>query len=344
MDSMISLKLEAWSPGGTANPALEAFHALLLAAGNAGQRAVPDLGQDLRNKLATLAGVLSPQSTAEIVAGTSRHAIQELSQWAEKAFLLHEASERDLRQIVEVMANGIASVARRDERSAREFGDLTRKFRALATIGDLAVMRRSILEQANSLTACVARITEESSRSLDRLRAEVDDYRSRLAKSERLSTLDPLTSLANRRSFEEQLAANIRSGRHFSLILIDLDGFKDINDRFGHLAGDEVLKHFAARLQRQFPSADLVARWGGDEFAVIITSGLRDAESRVHRIRRAALGQYQITIAKQTVMLAVDASIGVVEWDGSEDGPEMLARADRQMYNSKESARAVRVG
>jgi diguanylate cyclase (GGDEF)-like protein len=298
----------------------------------------------LGKKLATLAGALSPQTTGEIVAGTGRRAVQELSQWAEQAFLQHEASERDLKQIVEVMANGIASVARRDERSAREFVDMTKRFRTLATITDLAVMRRAILEEANSLTTCVARITEESGRSLDRLRAEVEDYRSRLAKSERLSSLDPLTSLANRRSFEEQLATNIRGARHFSLILIDLDGFKDINDRFGHLAGDEVLKHFAARLQRQFPSADLVSRWGGDEFAVIITSGLRDAESRVHRIRRAALGQYQITIAKQAVMVAVDASIGVVEWDGSEDGPEMLTRADRQMYASKESARAVRAG
>ena len=133
---------------------------------------------------------------------------------------------------------------------------------------------------------------------------------------------------------------------HFevAVLFIDLDGFKDINDRFGHLAGDEVLKHFAARLQRQFPSSNLVARWGGDEFAVIITSGLRDARSRVHRIRRAALGEYQLTIAKQSITVSVDASIGVVEWDGREDGLEMLARADRQLYASKESGRTIRVG
>jgi diguanylate cyclase (GGDEF)-like protein len=346
MDSMISLKkhLEGWSPAEPGDPALEAFYALLLAAGSAGHRAVPDLGPGLRKQLTALAAALSPKSTPEAVTATSQRARHELSQWAEQAFLQHEASERDLKQIVEVMAGGIASVARRDERTAREFGEMTRKFRAIATLSDLAVMRRSILEQANTLTTCVARIAEESNETLDRLRAEVDDYRARLTKSEQLSSLDPLTGLKNRRSFESELAANISSAKHFSLILIDLDGFKDINDHFGHLAGDEVLKHFGARLQRQFPSADLVARWGGDEFAVIITSGLRDAESRVHRIRRAALGEYQVSIAKQAVTVAVDASIGVVEWDGKEDGPEMLARADRQMYASKESARAVRVG
>ena len=354
MDSMISLKkhLEgavkpersAADPGDPGDPALQAFHTLLLAAANAGHRAVPDLGPGLRKQLTALAAALSPKSTPEAVEGTSQRARHELSQWAEQAFLQHEATERDLRQIVEVMAGGIASVARRDERAAREFGDLTRKFRAIATLSDLAMMRRSILEQANALTTCVARIAEENNQTLDRLRAEVDDYRARLSKSEQLSSLDPLTGLKNRRCFEAELAANISSAKHFSLILIDLDGFKDINDRFGHLAGDEVLKHFGARLQRQFPSADLVARWGGDEFAVIISSGLRDAESRVHRIRRAALGEYQLTIARQAVTVSVHASIGVVEWDGNEDGPEMLARADRHMYLSKESARVVRMG
>jgi len=345
MDSMISLKkhLDGWSPAEPVDPALEAFHALLLAAGNAGHRAVPEMGPDLRQKLTALAGALSPKSTPEAIAGTSQCAGEELSQWSEQAFLRYDASERDLRQIVEVMADGIASVARRDERYAREFGGLTRKFRAISTLDDPAMMRRSILEQANALTTYVARIAEESTRTLDRLRAEVEDYRARLTRSEQLSSLDSLTGLANRRCFEEELAANINSGKHFSLILIDLDGFKDINDRLGHPAGDEVLKHFAARLQRQFPSADLVARWGGDEFAVIITSGLSDAQSRVHRIRRAVLGEYQLTIAKRPATVSVDASFGVVEWDGKEDAPEMLARADRHLYANKEFAK-TRVG
>jgi diguanylate cyclase (GGDEF)-like protein len=351
MDSMISLKkhLEravkpGWSPPDARDAALDAFHALLVAAGNAGYRAVPDLGPDLRSKLTALAGALPPKSTAEAIEGTSQRAHHELSQWAEQAFLRYEASERDLKQIVAVIGNGIECVARRDERSARELGDLTRDFRAVADLNDHSAMRRSILEQANVLTACVTRMAEESNQSLDRLRVEVEDYRARLMKSEQLSSLDPLTGLKNRRCFEAELVGNIGGAKHFSLILIDLDGFKDINDRFGHLAGDQVLKHFAERLQRLFPSADLVARWGGDEFAVIITCGLKDAKARVHRIRRAGLGEYQLTVAKQSTTVSVDASIGVVEWDGKEDGPEMLARADRLLYANKKSGRIVQVG
>jgi diguanylate cyclase (GGDEF)-like protein len=206
------------------------------------------------------------------------------------------------------------------------------------------VIRRSILESVSALTVGVERIAEEGRRSLLRLSAEVEDYRSRLVKSERLSSLDPLTGLANRRCFEDQLDVRIRAGKCFCLILIDLDNFKDVNDRLGHLAGDEVLKHFAGKLRVQFPSVDLVARWGGDEFAVIISSSQKDAQARVYGMRRSALGECRINVVRQLVTVMVDASMGVVEWDGVENGTEMLARADRCMYLGKGSARAVRAG
>jgi diguanylate cyclase (GGDEF)-like protein len=85
---------------------------------------------------------------------------------------------------------------------------------------------------------------------------------------------DPLTGLYNRRFFDEALAQNIeaarRYGRELSLVLFDLDGFKRVNDTYGHQAGDEVLKTFAHLLQEAVRKADIVCRIGGDEFAVIL--------------------------------------------------------------------------
>jgi diguanylate cyclase (GGDEF)-like protein len=179
--------------------------------------------------------------------------------------------------------------------------------------------------------------------SLLRLSEQVEDYRSRLDKSERLSALDVVTGIANRRVFEERLSAKVRASGRFCLILIDLDGFKRVNDRFGHLAGDEVLKHVAAKLRLQFPSADIVARWGGDEFAVIISSRKTDVEARINRLRRSGLGECRIDPSDPTASVLVEASVGVVEWDGQEGGPELLARADHSMYHSKGSTKMVRV-
>jgi diguanylate cyclase (GGDEF)-like protein len=178
--------------------------------------------------------------------------------------------------------------------------------------------------------------------SLLRLSEQVEDYRSRLDQSERLSALDVVTGISNRRVFEERLGAKVRASSRFCLILIDLDGFKRVNDRFGHLAGDEVLKHVAAKLRLQFPSADMVARWGGDEFAVIISSRKSDVEARINRLRRSGLGECRIDASDPTASVLVEASVGVVEWDGQESGPELLARADHSMYHSKGSQKLVR--
>lgn len=339
MDSMISLKkhIDSWSDALPDDLALQVCRVLLLAAGKSGDRAVPGMVTNLEQKLTDLAGRLAQPVTPEVLGCTGQTARIELAAWAEQAFLRHEASEHDLKEIVEVMAKAIASVTERDERYTLEVGNLTKKLRAIARIGDLAEISRSILESASALTACVERVVEDGRQSLLRLSAEVEDYRSRLVKSERLSCLDPLTGLANRRCFEDQLNVKIRNGKRFCLILIDLNRFKEINDRFGHLAGDEVLKHFAEKLRSQFPSADLVARWGGDEFAVILSSSQKDAQARVYLMRRSSLSECTINVVRQTVTITVDASMGVVEWDGAENGPEMLARADRSMYLGKVS-------
>jgi diguanylate cyclase len=101
------------------------------------------------------------------------------------------------------------------------------------------------------------------------------------------------------------------------------------------VAGDEVLKSFSARLREQFQPADLVARWGGDEFAVIVNSTRVDAEALVDRIRRSRIGECGVNVREQTVSVTVEPSIGLAEWDGSEKGPALLARADRCMYKGK---------
>ena len=133
------------------------------------------------------------------------------------------------------MTKAIESVTERDARHVLKVGDLTQKPVRSPAWAISAVISRSILENASALTACVERIVKEGRQSLLRLSAEVEDYRSRLVKSERLSSLDPLTGLANRRCFEEHLDVKIRTAKNFCLILIDLNNFKGVNDRLGHL-------------------------------------------------------------------------------------------------------------
>ncbi len=157
---------------------------------------------------------------------------------------------------------------------------------------------------------------------------------------------DPLTGLPNARLFGDRLTTAIaacrRSGSRLAVLFVDLDGFKDVNDRLGHAAGDRVLCEVGARLRQTVRTADSVGRLGGDEFVVLVPdvrSG-RDAEAACERVA-AALGAGPVVVAGDAVELR--ASIGVATFpdDGTSPG-DLLHHADMAMYRTKLSRRAAR--
>ncbi len=169
--------------------------------------------------------------------------------------------------------------------------------------------------------------------------SQVQDISDRKVQERRLSDLvdhDFLTRLFNRRRFEQELTREARRAARYrstgAVLLIDLDHFKEVNDRFGHQAGDELLKSVAGAMRHAVRQTDTIARFGGDEFAVILPhtdadQAQRVAESIVHALRRqtAVLGHQVV----QTT-----ASVGVATF-GDSVAAEVLACADLAMYNAK---------
>ena len=148
---------------------------------------------------------------------------------------------------------------------------------------------------------------------------------------------DDLTGLANRRAFYEALDRALRNrapGRSMAVLVLDLDGFKDVNDSLGHHRGDELLSLVAPRLQLVMRDQDLVARVGGDEFGVLLENADAEAAGEVaSRLRSAARGPY--ALAGRTLVVGMSAGIAVWPQDGS-DGSELLQRADTAMYAAKD--------
>jgi diguanylate cyclase (GGDEF)-like protein len=170
-----------------------------------------------------------------------------------------------------------------------------------------------------------------------RLEAELAAMRAHVAELEARAERDPLTAVMNRRGFEHELArarAYVqRYGGNAALVYLDLDGFKPVNDRHGHAAGDAVLKAVAAALVAAVRASDTVARIGGDEFAVLLWNlSARNAQDKALALER--------TIAAATAewngeRLAVGASAGVAELLADQDIGGALARADAEMYVRK---------
>jgi diguanylate cyclase (GGDEF)-like protein len=316
-----------------------AFRASLLAMAECGRRALPHLSEDLSRRLTEIENSLARPVEPEKISFAAKEAQSELSNWAGRANEQHSENEREMKEIIAALGRAAESVSARDEKYSLEIGGLSGKLKGIAGLNDLATIRRSIMESASALKTCMERMAEESRQSVKQLSDEVKEYRTRLEASEKLSAIDPLTELSNRRAFENQLQARIEAKKPFGLIMIDLDGFKVINDRHGHLAGDDLLRQFSSELRAHFTVADLVARWGGDEFAVLVAGNLDQAEQRVERIRRWVLGEYRIGKSEPPIRTKLSASVSAVEWNGSETGLELLARADALVYKTKPKSR-----
>ena len=161
-------------------------------------------------------------------------------------------------------------------------------------------------------------------------------------KSAYLATHDLLTGLPNRFLFHDRLdqaALNWeRNGCHFAVMQIDLDHFKEINDSFGHETGDQVLCEAAKRMSQELRSFDTVARYGGDEFIVLLTNiiDLEDARLVGEKIR-SAVSRPIITSAGE---LSISCSIGIAICPSHGKDPDSLRRqADAAMYEAKQSGR-----
>ena len=157
-----------------------------------------------------------------------------------------------------------------------------------------------------------------------------------------LSNTDPLTSLLNRRSFDEvinkEMSRFIRSQQVFSVLMMDIDYFKSINDQHGHPVGDKILEVLADTCRRVFRVQDCIARVGGEEFCILLpNTDLESAEKSAERIRKAI---EKITVQNVSEEVVFTVSIGVSEVDEMDASYEdLLIRADKALYQAKDAGR-----
>jgi diguanylate cyclase (GGDEF)-like protein len=172
---------------------------------------------------------------------------------------------------------------------------------------------------------------------IDELRNEVSRLKAHLTEAEGLADQDALTPLFNRRAFVRELSRNLsfvqRYGTPASLVYFDLDGFKAVNDRYGHAVGDEALKAVAERLLSQVRESDVVGRIGGDEFAVILSQADETA-ARAKAAQLAAAVEAEPVQAGQW-MTPVHITFGVAQLDPDRTAEEMMAGADAAMFAAK---------
>jgi diguanylate cyclase (GGDEF)-like protein len=191
-----------------------------------------------------------------------------------------------------------------------------------------------VLDAAGRPIACIG-IDQDVT---DRRRVE-DAMRVRQAELEKLTLTDPLTGVGNRRKLDEDIVREVsrvrRYGGKLSFLIADVDHFKAVNDTFGHETGDAVMRFVAQTLRANVRDTDLVARYGGDEFCVVMPgTGQADARAVAERIRARL---------EQTIAPSLDSagltSTGVAQLEEGEDADSLLKRADRALLRAKKKGR-----
>ncbi|MFG1922731.1 diguanylate cyclase domain-containing protein [Cryptosporangium sp. NPDC048952] len=200
--------------------------------------------------------------------------------------------------------------------------------------GVLAGSRGRALQQVDDATAALR---------LDIARRERVEaqLREREQELQRLAFHDPLTGLANRTLFYDRLthalATHARAERMVALLFVDLDGFKQVNDQLGHQAGDAVLRTVAERLRDGLRAVDTVARFGGDEFAIILEGLTAAADAR--RTAERVIAELQAPIDVEGAQAQISASIGIVISGAGTDADELIREADAAMYTAKNAGK-----
>ena len=316
---------------------LRAYRAALEAMGNSGVQACPPAGAQLQLGLRNLQRQLADQATSHLVEETEGRVAAELQQWGERSAEYYRGKTEEFKEIMIIMAHTAEAVGDRDQRYSTQFTEFTTRLQTLASMDDLTKIRDSLVSSANELQAGVNQMAQDGDAVVTQMRGQLRQYQVRLEEAERLASVDCLTGLQNRRRIEAVLELRVEQGRAFSVMIFDLNGFKQVNDTYGHMAGDEVLKQFATELRGAFRPLDDVGRWGGDEFIVVLDCGLEDARRHVERVRKWVFGNYTVRGEGPARKLPVDASVGMAAWRVGETIAEMFARADRDMYQQKKA-------
>ena len=263
----------------------------------------------------------------------ARHVIQRNEDAARKV-------EADLRRIMADVLGQAGIAGREATRYGQSLSDNARQLQAGADDGSAALVIQSLLEQTLAMQGSVASLQA----NLERSSREVEELKQALQRAEVEVVLDPLTGVRNRRGLErkvdELLGASDGGDAAFALLMVDIDHFKRVNDTYGHLFGDRVLRCVAQALQSIVKGRDTVARYGGEEFAVLLPETPLAGARTVGENIRATIEKSRIRrLDNNEDVGGITISVGVATRRQDEKLEQVVARADTALYQSKKNGR-----
>jgi len=253
--------------------------------------------------------------------------------------------ESELKSTIELLRDGLIEVMQHDREFNAQIYESQLRMEKVGQLDDIIRIKEGIKAELAEAKDVIRKKQTSDETRVQALSKEVDILRSSLEEVRDASMIDPVTGAYNRLGFESHVSryldANRISGRRFSLLMCDIDDFKQTNDVYGHTVGDLVLERFVTECRAAIRQDDVIARYGGDEFVVMLPgASLRNAVRIARNICRALSGsQYIVESPKGSYPIRFTISIGVTEARESDTAQSLVERADGALYTAKHTGK-----
>ena len=274
--------------------------------------------------------------------GLSREAAVELYRryiWDDDKHIM-EYQRSELRRLMSETLTGVNQTVDQASHSSERLGNYSEKLQDSSDLQEI----RTVVADVVTETQNIAHNSSMLKEMLWETKSEVENLRSELERSRQEATTDALTGLLNRRAFDKALMQTTEDAdmchENLSLMMVDIDNFKQINDNHGHLIGDKVIRYVGSLLTKNVKGKDIVARIGGEEYAILLpNTHLDHARIVAESIRRTIENSQLKRMDNNSPIGTVTVSIGTTTYRPGESTDDFLQRADKAMYKSKNAGR-----
>jgi len=258
----------------------------------------------------------------------------------EKEYFSHRDAE--FKQIIQILSSGIVTLDSENQAFNQRVQEESLKLEKITQLNDIRKLKAELEEGVAQLKTFIEEKKGRDAKQMQFLSSEVEDLKIELKKTKDASLTDALSGAYNRAAFDAHIARMLSNGKQgFSLLMLDIDDFKKINDTYGHRVGDRVIMALVQKCKNLIRGDDFLARYGGEEFVMVLPGALlKQATKKAQAICKEIAGtQYALDDSGKSPPLSFRVSVGVSSFQKRDTVESIVERADKALYQAKRTGK-----